>query len=541
MNVIDRVIVQLAPSWGVSRMRARAVVDVINRHYEDSGRRRHYEAAQGGRRTDGWKRANTDANAANGPAIQILRNHARDLVRNNPWAERGKHVIANNTVGWGIVPEPTAGPRASNKAVDLWRAWAGSTQCDATGQQDMGGLQRLVISTVAESGEAIIQRYRRPLSEGLAIPLQLQVLEGDFIDTGKDAMRTEAGGRIVQGIEYDALGRRVAYWLYPEHPGANYQFSRLAPGRSSRRISASDVLHVYRIDRAGQARGITWYKAVIARLKNFDEFEDAELLRQKIAACLAGFITSTDGVSPAMGAQSAANPVIETIEPGTLSRLAAGQSVEFTSPPSVTDSGFSDRTLAAVAMGLGITVEDLTGNYRQMPFSAARMSRLAHWANVHAWRWQMLVPMFCGPAYRWAMETAYAAGSLWDVPDATWTAPPMPVLEPDKEALALARMVRTGMITVDEMIREQGGNPEQHWPAYAKAMDRLDELKIILDSDPRRTTQAGQPREPTAVKPKGAARSTERLEISSEELETLVRQMVDRVRAEDAAAGVIGR
>jgi capsid protein len=27
------------------------------------------------------------------------------------------------------------------------------------------------------------------------------------------------GGRVVQGVEFDVLGRRAAYWMYPSHPG----------------------------------------------------------------------------------------------------------------------------------------------------------------------------------------------------------------------------------------------------------------------------------------------------------------------------------
>jgi capsid protein len=56
------------------------------------------------------------------------------------------------------------------------------------------------------------------VQDGLPVPPQLQGLEADHLDS----TRTEElkdGGFILQGVEFDALGRRRAYWLYPTHPG----------------------------------------------------------------------------------------------------------------------------------------------------------------------------------------------------------------------------------------------------------------------------------------------------------------------------------
>src|SRR5580698_10828288 len=77
----DRLLIGIAPKWGLSRVRARATAQVMQRHYD--------AAQTGGRRTQGWYRSISDANAANGPALAPLRELARDLRRNNGWAKRG--------------------------------------------------------------------------------------------------------------------------------------------------------------------------------------------------------------------------------------------------------------------------------------------------------------------------------------------------------------------------------------------------------------------------------------------------------------------
>jgi lambda family phage portal protein len=480
LRAMDRFLLAIAPGWALGRMRARAAAITLARHYE---------AAQPGRRTSGWHRSGADANAANGPALAALRWHSRDLVRNNGWARQALQVIARNSVGWGIVPKPVgAGAEAVERARELWKRWAAdTTECDADGRLTFYGLQRLAIETIAESGEVLIRRRRRRAEDGLAIPLQLQVLEPDFLDTAKDAISGPSGGPIIQGVEFDAIGRRVAYWLFEEHPGSNRNASFV-----SRRIPAADILHVFRVERPGQVRGVSWFAPAIVKLKDFDEYEDAVLMRQKIAACFAAFVTETDGVDNPIGAKDPENPLVETLEPGLVSYLPPGKNITFAAPPPAGDNeSFSATTLRRIAASMGVTYEDLTGDYSKVNFSSARMARLAHWANVHDWRWNMLVPQLCNGVWGWAMEAASIAGLIRETPRAEWTPPPMPMLEPDKEGLAYARLVRTGSMTHDEMVREQGGDPETHWAEYAEGLKRLDQLGIVLDSDARKTTSAG--------------------------------------------------
>jgi capsid protein len=100
------------------------------------------------------------------------------------------------------------------------------------------------------------------------------------------------------------------------------------------------------------------------------------------------------------------------------------------------------------------------------------------------------------------LEVAALAGeAVDDLAPAEWTAPAAAMIDPEKEGLALQRNVRTGAMTHDEMVREQGYEPEAFWREYAKGLARLDRLGIIVDSDARRTTAAGQAQKPPAEAP----------------------------------------
>jgi lambda family phage portal protein len=470
----DRFMLSVAPRWTMNRIRARIAAQMFVRHYE---------AADPGRRTQGWSRNTGDANRANAVAISELRMHARELVRNNGWARKARRVIANSTVGWGIVPE--AGDEGANA---LWKEWAESPrECDSEGRLTFYGIQHLVMKSLCESGEVLIRRRIRRPEDDLVLPLQIQVLESDYLDTGKDGMLGEAGGPVINGVEFDKLGKRAAYWIFPEHPGS----MRVRSGVISKRVPASDIIHVFDLERPGQVRGVSWFGAGIVPLKDFDEYEDASLLRQKIAACFAAFVTD-DGMGGTLGEQDENDDLVEVLEPGLVAKLPPGKQVTFGNPPAVTQDSFNERTLRKVAAALGVTYEDLTGDYSKVNFSSARMARLAFQDNLKDWRWNMLVPLLCDGVWAWVMDAALLSGALKAVPqNVTWNAPALPMIEPDKEGLAIMRQIRAGMMTLSQALREQGLDPTKHLAEYAKDLAELDRLGIKIDSDVRAVSQAG--------------------------------------------------
>ena len=444
---------------------------------------RNYDAASPSRRTNNWRKHRGDVNSITAVAGLELRTQARDLIRNNSWAKRGQRTIANNVVGWGVVPKSNSGdPSVDTAAMRLWKTWADTTECDIDGRRTFYGLQQQIMKSVASDGEVLIRRRRMPAADLLAVPLQLQVLEADYLDTAKDEEISR--GKIVQGVEFDSRGRRAAYWLFPAHPGSGGD-------QKSVRIVADDIVHIFDAERPGQARGVSWFASAIVNLRDFDEFEDAELMRQKIAACFAVFVEDADGAGTALGDTDSSDETIESLEPGQIQQLKPGQKVSFATPPGTTSDSFAGRQLRRVAAGLGVTYEDLTGDYSQVNFSSARLARISHQGNVKDWQYNLLIPQFCTPAWRWFAAAAVLDKKLPIEPGVEWTVPPLPMIEPDKEGLAIARLIRTGAMTFSGMVREQGGDPEAHWQEYAADLARLDELKIRLDSDVRAVSQAG--------------------------------------------------
>jgi lambda family phage portal protein len=422
-----------------------------------------------------------------------LRDLARDLGRNNGWTVNGVDIICNNTVNSGITPSPVPGTgvRRAKAAQEAWDSWATNpAECDVEGRETFYALQYQVMRTVVVSGECLIMRRWTP-GQG-ALGMRIQVLEPDYIDHYRDGIVTkDASGKIVsqtvQGVEFDGDGRRQAYWIYKEHPGA----MRQVQGYTSERVSADDVIHVLMADRPGQARGVTWLAPVIVALETLAEYEDATLMKAKVSACFSIFVTDDMGTSSPIGEVNSADTV-ETLEPGMVHYLRQGQKVDFASPPGENGyDAFTKAQLRRVAAGLGVTYEDLTGDFGNSSFSAMRLSRLRHWQKIYGYQWHMLIPQFCDRVWQWVQQAAIIA-NLLDAPCAAqWSTVPMPLIEPDKEGKAYSLLVRNGVKTLPEVVREQGKNWDQHLAEIKASNDALDAAGIWLDSDPRRTSIAG--------------------------------------------------
>ena len=91
------------------------------------------------------------------------------------------------------------------------------------------------------------------------------------------------GNRIRCGIEFDFIGRRVAYHFRRRHPGDSTDQRVAMP--ETVRVPAADVLHIYRPIDAGQIRGLPHIAPAMVRLFLLDQYDDAELDRKKTARC----------------------------------------------------------------------------------------------------------------------------------------------------------------------------------------------------------------------------------------------------------------
>lgn len=456
---------------------------------EQPPQQRRYEAASHSSRMKNWYAPASDGTSAIQDP-QTIRDRARSLVRDNPWAAKGLNSLVSNSVGFGIRCQIHSKSKSRLlQAQRLWAQWAETPACDADGIGDFYHLQGLVMRAMIESGEVLIRlRPRRP-EDKLPVPIQLQVIECDMIaDTLELDQQLPNGNTVLRGIEFDQLGRRVAYYLLKRHPGSPLAY--LNPAEFVR-VPADEIIHLFRKDRPGQERGVSWFAPVTVTLKELAQYEDAYLVRQKLANLLCGFLISDNPND----FEAELSEQLPDLQPGTMYALRPGSQIEFNSPPPAgEDPAYRDSCLRRVAAGLGITYETLTGDLSSVNFSSARMGAQEMGRAIDGYLWQLFIPRFCHRVFQWfldAVEIQTGMG-IADITD-EWTPPARTVVDPSREFESLASAVRNGFITLPEAIRRQGYDPVAVAQEQAEYLAILDSLGIKVESDYRNDSKVAAP------------------------------------------------
>lgn len=451
MNFVDKAITFFSPTLGIKRQKARDFLE-----------KRSYEAASTKRRVSDWKTLNSSANTEIRQALVTVRNRAREMRRNNPYASKIIQGISSNVIGTGILPSTM-----DEKFLNLYSEWANSTDCDANGTLNFYGLQKLCFESLVESGEVLVIRQ---FDKSKSVPLRLKVIESDYLDHSKN----DPAKNLIQGVQFDNFGSVSGYWIFQNHPGESTSQSKF--------VSVKDVIHLYRVDRPGQCRGISWLAPIIIPLKKLADFEDAILEKQLISNLFAGFIYDTTDNVAGMTQQL-------SLEPGSLINLTAGKQIEFSDPPQPQGiESFLNHSLRSIACGVGIPFEILTGNLSEVNFSSARISWGEFQRSIDDWRWNTFIPQFLDKVWLWSFEAMTLVGlySADTVPHVEWTPPRRVMVDIAREVPAITQMIRAGLITPSEAIREQGYNPPDFFQEYANDLKTLDELGIVLESDTRK-------------------------------------------------------
>ncbi len=461
-----------------------------------------HEAAGSGRRSRVWNPGDPGAVSAMLATGNQLRVKSRDLVRRNAWAANAVDSFVSNAIGTGIKPQSLVDdPKFREKVHALWWQWV--EEADSNNLTDFYGLQSLACRAMVEGGECLIRIRNRRQEDGLSVPIQLQILEPEHLPLNLNTI-SASGNQIRSGIEFDALGRRVAYHLYREHPGDP---SLTVNGNDLVPVPAEEIVHLFRPLRPGQIRGEPWLSRALVKLNELDQYDDAELVRKKTAAMFAGFITRQSPEDQLLGEGEAdeMGVAMTGLEPGTLQVLEPGEDVKFSDPADVGGSyaEFLRVQFRAVAVAMGITYEQLTGDLSGVNYSSIRAGLLEFRRRCEAIQHGVIVHQMCRPIWRAWMDAAVLSGALtatgyaksrqsarvWQA--VKWIPQGWQWVDPEKEFKALQLAIRSGLMSRSEAISSFGYDAETIDKEIAADNARADALGLVLDTDPRQVARNG--------------------------------------------------
>lgn len=477
---------------------------------------RMYAGAKGGRLMFSAPTSSADAELSS--SLKTLRDRARALCRDVVYAKRARTVVVNNVIGPGVGLQAQVMNRRKrllqdvNDAIeDAWRDWGRAETCHTGGRLAFADFERAAMGEVFEAGEVFIRKHYAPFGNG-TIPLALELIEAERIADDHE-ISAPPGTRISMGIEHDAFGRPLAYYVYTRHPNE----LRQQPGTRANeimRVPAEQIIHLGVIERWPQARGVPWLHAAIQRLNQLGEFEEAAVINARIGASKVGFFENPEGDPNALqdGEEADGTPNT-TVEAGEFTTLPPGYKFNSWDPAYPNDAfePFTRACLRGIAAGVGPSYESLSRDYSQSNYSSSRLALLDDrdlWRVMQQW-W---IRAFREPLHRDWMQAAVLSRAIAaiDVQDYlvdrkkfeavkfkprgwSW-------IDPSKDVDSFKEAEKAGYTTKSRIIAATGDglDLEDILRERRRELDMMDELGLTSDT----TSPAAADPAPTDPKPK---------------------------------------
>jgi lambda family phage portal protein len=444
-----------------------------------------------------------------------LRMRSTQLFKSNIYARGIVRRLVTNIINTGLSLEAVPDASILDINEDTLADWAESVEnrfhlwertpslCDYRERVSFGALQAQAKQAALISGDVLVVLLQDPAT---GLP-RVRLVDGNRVQSPFGAtpnLRPLAPGHCIKhGVELDANGRHVAYWI--TQPDAKHPFqmkSERLPciGSTGRKMAWL----VYGTDKLlDDVRGEPILSILLQSLREVDRYRDAVQRKATINAILAMFIkkdTETLGTRPLMGGAVVRGRETLPTGPGrsartfnfaeqvpgaVLDELAPGETPHGFSSTG-TDEKFADFEAAivyAMAWCLEIPPEILTLSFASnYSASQAAVNEFKLFLNPVRAAWG---DEFCQPIYvDWLLSETLtgrvkAAGLLeaWRDPlkydrlaawlAADWTGAIKPSVDLLKQANGYEKLIELGLITRDRAARETTGQK------YSKNVKKL--------------------------------------------------------------------
>lgn len=420
---------------------------------------RSYDAADHSRYNQAWRVANQSAEHEDSPSRDIIRARARDLERNSDIMKSILSAYRRNVVGYGYTLQAQTSDDAVNERLEsLWKQWCKAEHCDVTGDQSLVQMARMALTRKKVDGGILI---RKCYSGNWLVPLQLQALEVDELDTGW-AQPHRKGNLVVSGVEYDRHKKAVGYWV-KQYPLDGWDIAK------PEFVPADRMIFLRSKNRPSQVREISDMAATATRIRDINEYLTAVAVKEQMAAC-AGLIvkrTMPTGGLGRSGVQRGGDGDYsgKKIVPGMIMTLQTGDDVTVVDPKQTGDdaTNFAKLQISMIAAGQGLNYETMSRDMHGSTYSSARQGAIED-ELTYIEEKELIMELYT-KVYESFVSTAVLSGAV-TIPgyfeDAEpwlrheWAERPKPWVDPEKETNANAKAVQTLQKTFKEFCAENG-------------------------------------------------------------------------------------
>ena len=432
LGLFDRFVGAFNPGSLVRRGQNRLADIYINQHLK----RNAYQSSEINRLNEHWTSSNEEINSILYRELDKMRARSRWLLRNNPHAMGMMNAYISHIIATGLTlqcrvakmvrsTDPDGNHIVETVEMDAWNdyaeakfnEWAESADARSTELLPESFIddQELFLRRLIEDGEVFV--YLGVDTSIPGVPLRLMFIEPDSLDL---SVTKSHGNPVTLGVELDQRTYRpLAYHVLQ---GTTEAGPYDGPGKSLR-IPASNMLHVFKRLRPKQVRGIPHLAVVMQKFFDLDEWTDAELLGNKIAACFGVLIEMPNADVPAPGLKPEdegkatdvnGNP-LATVEPGIVGYMPEGAKATVLAPqkPGSTFDMFTKYLLKSIGAGTlgGISYPAMTRDTSGQTFAGGRLSQNMDFQSFRPFQ-EFVGRKFCTPVYRRWLAIAVLDGTV---------------------------------------------------------------------------------------------------------------------------------
>lgn len=470
---------------------ARTAEKLVEKSTNKTTQKRAFNAAIFNRLTTDWATADS-INIDIQHGLANLRGRARELAINNEFAHRYLRLMRTNVVGpdgvlLSVQAQNTDGSMdVMNDAVERhWLLWGNPDQCTVTGRMSWNKVQELVLESVARDGECLVW-LRRGYEFG-NYSFQLQILDADHLDENYNA-ETVDGNRIYQGVEVNAFGKPIAYWIWRYNPADTAGFTPRAANERIR-VLAEDILHIYDQERGSQMRGYPWLASAMTALHHIGKYREAELINARIASSKQVYYKQQEdvGFGDDDEVDDYGNVTFES-NPGSHEILPRGWSIEKIdwTAPNQSLADFQKVVLRGAAAGLGVSYNSIASDLESVNYSSARFGGLedqAQFRSIQKW----FINAFIKPVYEeWLKMQLLTNNWGLNIPankfvkftavryhPRSWQS-----VDPAKDIRADVEALNNSLTSWSDVIAKSGRDPDEVFLQIAKDKERMAALGI---------------------------------------------------------------
>jgi lambda family phage portal protein len=387
---------------------------------------------------------------------------------------------------------PEAARALSHEIETKWALWAKNpVECDASQRHTVHQLATANFKSWLLTGEgAFLMDWRK--GNGALTNTKVKLIDPRQID--QSITRVTDNGWILQGVQFDKVGRLVGYWIRPfvlgnfsMAPQPVFVAARTSWGRAR-------AVHNFDLLVPGQVRGLSPLIAALSPSHSKGTLREFTLAQAFIQSMTATTIESDMPTRQALGQFQVNDPLQGytdggaspeawlaargafygeakvQLQPGVISHLAQGDKLKLhrSETPNATYDAFDKSLSRESAKAAGSSAEDLSGDYSQTSFSASRLAMELP-SRINDRRRMAIVRPFYQTVFASWLEEQMETGAIklpdgapefWEAKDAysnaIWRGKGKPTSDPLKTAQADVLELESGLTTLEAKLGERG-------------------------------------------------------------------------------------